>query len=176
MIPLRMGAILFFAAVIGYVGLARATFVMPTSAADAEACGLTPEDLAAMGEDDASPTRTWLVSFVRQQEYLTAISLGLAVAFAGFAISTGRRLGAGVASGAAMGSGVLVLGTLCLSCLAPTLSVVGLGLLGFALAGVPKWVMAAATASLTGGGMLFLSRRVAACPVSPPTRSKEVSS
>lgn len=172
MVSIRLVAVLFVVALLGYVGLARATFEVPASAADAEACGLTPEDLAAMGGDSGpSLTRTWLTSFVRKQEYWSALSVGLAVAFGGFALLAGRQLGAGVASGAAAGSGALALGALCLSCLAPTLSVVGVGLLGAVLAPVPKWSVTLATAALTGGGAFILSRRLRACPLPGPARS-----
>ena len=47
-------------------------------------------------------------------------------AFVAFAMLTARRVGAAVASGAAVGGGLLVLGAVCLSCLAPALSIVTL--------------------------------------------------
>ena len=67
-----------------------------------------------------------------------------------------------------MGGGALALSALCISCLAPALSVVGLGIAGTLLAGVPKWLIALNTLLLTGWGTLFLSRRLSTCEL--PTR------
>ena len=42
---------------------------------------------------------------------------------------------------------------------------VGLGIAGGFLAGVPKWLIALNTLLLTGWGVLFLSRRASSCTV-----------
>ena len=69
-------------------------------------------------------------------------------------------------AGAAAGGGLLALSALCVSCLAPVLSAVGLGLAGTLLAGFPKWLIALNTLLLTGWGALVLSRRSQqACPL-----------
>ena len=54
-----------------------------------------------------------------------------------------------------MGSGVLALSAICVSCLAPVLSVVGLGLAGTLLADVPKWLIALNTLLLTGWALFI---------------------
>lgn len=167
MFPTRLIVIVFFAAMLGYAGLGRATFSLPASLELAEACGFTSADFNAAGQIEYAPTQAWLVSFLRKQEYWSAICVGLAFAFIAFVLSAAKRLGAGVATGAAMGGSLLALGALCLGCLAPVLSVVGLGIASSALAGVPKWIMALNTFLLTGWGTLYLSRNKNACPVTP---------
>ena len=63
--------------------------------------------------------------------------------------------------------GILALGAVCLGCLAPVLSVVGIGVGGAALFDIPKWLLALNTLLLTGWGTMFLSRRLTSCPVLP---------
>jgi hypothetical protein len=85
----------------------------------------------------------------------------------GFAISKLRQLGSRMASGMCAGGGLLALVTLCLGCLAPTLSAIGLGFvanLGLAQL-MPKWLMTLNTAVLSLWGMGFLARRARACPL-----------
>lgn len=88
-----------------------------------------------------------------------------------YALQIGRRAGASRmvvnATGAAAGGGMLALSALCVSCMAPVLSAVGLGLAGTLLAGVPKWLIACNALLLTGWGSLVLSRRLTACPLPP---------
>lgn len=167
MIPYRLMAVVFLVAMLAYTGLGRATFTIPDSPEAAAACGFTGDDFDESGQIEATPTEAWWMSFVRKQEYWNAISAGLVGAFLAFVISAARRLGARVASGAVMGGGLLAFLTICLGCLAPVLSVVGIGIGGSMLAGFPKWLMTATTLLLTGGGTLYLSRRLAACPVKP---------
>ena len=168
MLPYRLMGIVFIIAALAYVGLGRLTFTLPASLEAAEACGFTSADFSAQGQLEYPPAQAWFVSFVRKQEYWSAICVGLAFAFVAFVLSSARRLGAGFASGAAMGGGLLALGAVCLGCLVPALSVVGIGIASSALAGMPKWLMALNTFLLTGWGTLFLSRRLAVCPVMPP--------
>ena len=165
MIPYRLMFVVFLTTVLIYVGLGWATFTVPVSLEDAEACGFTSADFGKSGRIEYPATQAWQLSFMRKQEYWSAICAGLACAFVAFALSAMRRLGTGIAAGAAMGGGVLALGALCIGCLAPVLSVVGLGIGGTLLLGIPKWLMALNTLLLTGWGTLFLSRRLAVCPV-----------
>lgn len=165
MIPFRRMVLLFVAGVLGYVALSYLSFKVPATLADGELCGFLEEDFGAGGQIVHAPVAAWWLSFTRLQEYWTAVSLGLSVAFAGFALTVGRRAGDSAAAGAAMGGGALALSALCVSCLAPALSVVGLGIAGTLLAGVPKWLIALNTLLLTGWGTLFLSRRIASCPL-----------
>lgn len=172
MIPVRMMTILFAAAALAYVAIGYLTFRMPETLEEAELCGFLEGDFTAAGQLAYPPIEAWWVSFTRMQEYWTALSVGIAVAFVGFALVAGRRAGGGAAAGAAMGGGVLALSALCVSCLAPVLSVVGLGMAGTLLAGVPKWLIAFNTLLLTGWGTMFLSRRLASCSL--PSRSNPV--
>jgi len=169
MIPYRLMLALFVAAALAYVAVSFAVFEMPATAADAENCGFLPDEFVSSGKLTYERSEAWWVSFKRKDEIWTTASVGMAVAFMGFALSTARRNGGRAAGSAALGGGVLALSALCVSCLAPVLSVVGLGLAGTLLAGVPKWLIALNTLMLTGWGTLYLSRRSAACPV-PPTR------
>jgi hypothetical protein len=156
---------LFLAVSLGYVALSFATFQMPDTMADAENCGFLPGEFVAAGQLTYERSQAWWISFQRKDEIWIALSVGLAAAFVGFALSIGRRAGGGVATGAAMGGGVLALSALCVSCLAPVLSVVGLGLAGSLLAGLPKWLIALNTLMLTGWGALYLTRRGRSCPM-----------
>lgn len=156
---------LFVAAAAGYAALSFAAFQMPDTMADAENCGFLPGEFVTAGQLTYERSQAWWISFQRKDEIWVALSIGLAAAFVGFALSIGRRIGGGVATGAAMGGGVLALSAICVSCLAPVLSVVGLGLAGTLLAGVPKWLMALNTLMLTGWGALYLSRRGTSCPM-----------
>ena len=165
MIPYRLMIVVFLLAALAYVGVSRVTFQMPVSLEEAEACGFTSADFTPAGTLDYAPARAWWVSFGRKAEYWTATSIGLAAAFVAFALLTARRVGGAVASGAAGGGGMLVCGAVCLSCLAPALSIVGLGVFAGFMAGVPKWLMALNTLIVTAWGTLFLSRRLGACPV-----------
>lgn len=149
----------------GCVAVSYFSFELPATPADGEACGFVAEDFTADGRLAHPPFAAWWISFVRQQEYWTALSVGLAVGFVVYALQVGRRAGAARAAGAAAGGGVLALSALCVSCLAPVLSAVGLGLAGTVLAGVPKWLIALNTLLLTGWGTLLLSRRSASCPL-----------
>ena len=157
--------LVFFAAALFYVALGWWTFTVPVSLEDAQACGFTLDDFAPSGRIEYPVTAAWWLSFVRKQEYWSAVCAGLSVAFVALSLSTVRRLGAGIATGAAMGGSVLALAALCIGCLAPILSVVGLGIGSTLFIGMPKWLMALNTLLLTGWGSLFLSRRLAVCPV-----------
>ncbi|WEF50955.1 hypothetical protein AFIC_002514 [[Pseudomonas] carboxydohydrogena] len=156
---------LFAAVTLGYVALSFAMFQMPDTMADAENCGFLPGEFVAAGQLTYERSQAWWISFQRKDEIWIALSVGMAAAFIGFALSIGRRAGGGVATGAAMGGGVLALSAICVSCLAPVLSVVGLGLAGSLLAGLPKWLIALNTLMLTGWGALYLSRRGNSCPM-----------
>ncbi len=138
-------------------------FELPVDAAGGEACGFTPGDFTAQGQLAYPPFQAWWISFVRKQEYWSALSVGMAIAFVANALRNGRRTGGARAAGAAAGGGLLALSALCVSCLAPVLSAVGLGLLGSLMVGVPKWLIALNTLFLTGWGSLLLSRRSAVC-------------
>lgn len=175
MIPYRLMIALFVVAALGYVGASFALFEMPATAADAENCGFLPGEFVEAGKLTYERSEAWWVSFQRKDEIFTTISVGLAVAFMGFALSTARRGGGRAAGGAALGGGVLALSALCVSCLAPVLSVVGLGLAGTLLAGVPKWLLMLNTLMLTGWGTLFLSRRAnASCALPLPAAAKTI--
>lgn len=162
MIPYRRLAIFFAVAALAYVALSYVMFKVPATLAEAELCGFTEDDFNAAGQIAYPPVHAWWVSFVRQQEWWSAISIGLAFAFIGFALSATRKVG-GAGAGAAVGGGVLAVSAICVSCLAPVLSVVGLGLAGSLLAGVPKWLITLNTLMLTGWGTLYLSRKLSTC-------------
>lgn len=164
MIPFRLMAAAFLVAALGYVGLSFALFRMPETAEAALECGFLPEEFAASGALTLERTQAFMVSFRRKEEYFTAATIGLAAAFAAFAFRAGRRGGA-ASAGLAAGGGLLAVSALCVSCIAPALSVVGIGLAGSFLAGVPKWLLFLNTLLLTGWGTLFLARRTRACPL-----------
>ncbi|GAA4332379.1 hypothetical protein GCM10023144_22240 [Pigmentiphaga soli] len=166
MIPRRLMLIVFLLAALGYVAVSYAVFKLPATPAAAEECGFLPGEFAATGTLAYERSQAWAISFVRKQEYFTAITVGLALAFMAFALAVGRRGGA-ASAGVAAGSGVLAVSALCVSCLAPALSVVGLGIAGGFLAGVPKGLIALNTLLLTSWGTLFLSRRASACALPP---------
>lgn len=130
-------------------------------------CGFTPGDFTATGALRFPPGQAWWVSFIRKQEYFSALSIGCITAFLGFALGKIRQIGAGMASGALAGSGLLAVFALCISCLAPALSAIGLGLLAnlSLLQVLPKWLMTLNTILLTMIGMVFLHRRARACPL-----------
>ncbi len=162
MIPYRRLIVFFLLAAVAYVALSYLTFKVPATLAEAELCGFTEDDFNSAGEIVYPPVHAWWVSFVRQQEWWSTISIGLAFAFIGFALQATRKVG-GVGAGAAVGGSVLAVSAICVSCLAPVLSVVGLGLAGSLLAGVPKWLIALNTFMLTGWGTLYLSRKLSSC-------------
>lgn len=151
--------------VAGYMLASYLVFQVPATLADGEACGFVAGDFSSEGRLVHAPLDAWWISFVRQQEYWSALSVGLAVGFVVYALQVGRRVGGARVAGAAAGGGLLALSALCVSCLAPVLSAVGLGLAGSLLAGLPKWLIALNTLLLTGWGSLLLSRRAVACPL-----------
>jgi hypothetical protein len=152
---------------VGYATLSYAAFAPPATVSEQENnnCGFNPADFTAAGQLRFSKSQAWGVSFLRKQEYFSALSIGLIVAFIGFATGKVRQIGLGAASGAVAGGGVLAVLTLCLGCLAPTLATVGLGLVGNLALPIPKWLMLLNTFILTAGGAVFLSRRARACPI-----------
>ncbi|TPE47330.1 hypothetical protein [Amaricoccus solimangrovi] len=162
MIPVRLMLATFLLVALSYVALSFALFEMPATETAAADCGFLPGEFVSAGELTFGRTEAFAVSFVRKQEYLTAASLGLAGAFLAFALTAGRRGGA-ASAGAAAGGGLMALGAVCVGCLAPALSVVGLGVLGSLFAGVPKALLFLNTLALTGWGTLYLSRRLATC-------------
>jgi hypothetical protein len=163
----------------GYIVASRLVFAAPLvtpvstpgptseGATDSNDCGFSPADYTATGELRFTTGQAWWLSFLRKQEYFSAVSLGFVMAFVGFAISKLRQIGSGMASGMCAGGGVLALLTLCLGCLAPTLSAIGLGLVAnVGLAQVlPKWLMTLHVVGLSLWGMVFLARRARACPL-----------
>lgn len=164
MIPVRMMMTVFLVAALGYAGLSFALFKMPQTAQAAEECGFLPDEFVSEGTLTYARSQAFMVSFVRKEEYFTAATLGLAAAFAAFALRVGRRAG-GASAGLAAGGGLLALSALCVSCLAPVLSVVGIGIAGSLLAAVPKALLFLNTLLLTGWGTLYLSRRATSCPL-----------
>jgi hypothetical protein len=136
-------------------------------AMDSNDCGFSPADYTATGALRFTPGQAWWLSFLRKQEYFSALSMGFVVAFMGFAMRKLRPIGSGIVSGMCAGGGLLAMITLCLGCLAPTLSAIGLGLvahLGLAQI-LPKWLMTLNVAGLSLWGMVFLARRARACPL-----------
>lgn len=150
------GAVLYVLA--GYL-----SFEMPQSLADAELCGFVADDFDAAGQLSYPPVHAWWVSFVRKQEYFGALTVGVALAFVGYALWVGRRAGRGARAGAVAGGGVLAFSALCVGCLAPVMSAVGLGLFSTWLADVPSWLIALNTVLICGWGALMLSRRLTRC-------------
>jgi len=173
MIPYRLMTIVFLLSALAYVGISYRMFEMPVSVAEAEARGFTSADFTPTGQLTYAPAKAWWVSFVRKSEYWISISIGIAVAFMEFALRSVSRLG-GIASGAALGGGLLVIGAVSLSCIAPAMFIVDLRLVSGLLAGVPKWLMALNTLLAAAGGTLFLSRRLSACPVLHPADSNQI--
>ncbi|WP_221931065.1 hypothetical protein [Telmatospirillum sp. J64-1] len=166
MLPYRLLSVAFFAAALGYVLISYLSFEMPKTLADAEFCGFDIDDFDASGQLAYPPFDAWRISFLRLQEYWVALSVGMSAAFMAFALFVGYRARQGaLAAGAAAGGGILAFAVLCVSCLAPALSAVGLGVMGTVMADVPRWLMALNTLLLTSWGVMFLSRRLAACPI-----------
>ncbi|KOF53355.1 hypothetical protein AD428_14095, partial [Achromobacter sp. DMS1] len=94
MIPRRLMCIVFLLAALGYAAVSYAVFEVPATPAAAEACGFLPGEFAAGGTLAYERPQAWAISFVRKQEYFTAITVGLALAFMAFALAVGRRGGA----------------------------------------------------------------------------------
>jgi hypothetical protein len=138
--------------------------------ADNNDCGFSPADFTASGDLRFTPSQAWWMSVLRKQEYFSGLSMGFVAAFLGVAVRTMRQMGAGMTSSLCAGGGLLALLTLCLSCLAPTLSAIGLGLVANLGLGqlLPKWLMTLNTVVLTLVGMIFLARRARLCPLQPP--------
>ena len=173
MSPRGIALVLALVGGLGYLGLSYLLFEMPQSATAAEDCGFLPEEFVSAGQLTYERGQAWWISFRRKEEIFSVLSVATAFGFIGFALATGRRNGAGATTGAALGGGVLAVSALCVSCLAPVLSVVGLGLAGSLLAGVPKWLIFLNTLLLTGWGTLYLSgRRKTACELPAPRVAK----
>jgi len=154
---------------IGYTAFSYAAFTPPAAVSEQENndCGFNPGDFTATGQLRFSRGEAWWISFLRQQEYFSALAMGSILAFIGFAVGKVRQIGLGAASGAVAGGGGLAVFTLCLGCLAPTLASVGLGLVGNLALPIPKWLMLLNTLMLTTCGAVLLSRRARACPIKP---------
>jgi hypothetical protein len=162
--PRTLALVLALVGGLGYLGLSYLLFEMPQSATAAEDCGFLPEEFLGAGQLTYARGQAWWISFQRKQEIFSLLSVAAALGFVGFALATARRNGAGTTAGAALGGGALAVSALCVSCLAPVLSLVGLGMAGSLLAGVPKWLIFLNTLLLTGWGALYLSgRRGSAC-------------
>lgn len=168
MIPLRLMLAAFVVTVAAYVGISFLVWQPPASLLEGEACGFTSADFDASGALQYSRADAWRVSFGRTQEYFSAASLGLIVAFLAFVVARGRFLGGAFASGAAVGGGMLAVGAVCLSCLAPALSLIGLGVATAALSGIPKWLMTFNIFVVLAWGTLFIARRLSTCSLRPP--------
>lgn len=170
MSPRAVALAMFLAGCLGYLGAGYLAFEMPATFADAENCGFLPDEFVAAGELTYERGRAWWVSVLRKEEYVSALSMGLALGFVGYALAIGRRGGVRGTAGAALGGGLLAVSALCVGCLAPVLSVVGLGVAASLLAGIPKTLILLNTLVLTSWGALYLTRRSAAgCPI-PATR------
>ena len=164
MIPVRLMLVTFLVVSLGYMAVSFALFHMPESAVAAEECGFLPSEFVTGGELTFDRTEAFLVSFWRKQEYLTAATLGVAAAFVAFALRIGRRGGA-ASVGVTAGGGLMALGAVCVGCLAPVMSLVGLGVVGSLFIGVPKALLLLNTLALTAWGTLYLARRTASCPL-----------
>jgi hypothetical protein len=82
----------------GYIVASRLVFTVPLAAPvsmlgsvshgamDSNDCGFSPADYTATGELRFTPGQAWWMSFLRKQEYFSAVSMGFVVAFMGFAI------------------------------------------------------------------------------------------
>jgi hypothetical protein len=151
----------------GYAAFSYAAFAPAkiASAGETNDCGFYPGDFTATGQLRFSKRQAWWISFLRQQEYFSALSIGLITALMGFAVGKARQIGTATVSGAVAGGGVLAVLTLCLGCLAPTLATVGLSLVGNLALPIPKWLMLLNTLILTTWGTVFLSKRTRMCPV-----------
>lgn len=138
---------------------------MLSADANSNDCGFNPADFTAAGQLRFSAGQAWWIRFLRKQEYFSALSIGLVIAFVGFAVRKVRDIGAAATSGVVAGGGILAVFALCLGCLAPTLSTVGLGLLSTLALPIPKWAMTLSTLVLTTWGTVFLVKRARMCPV-----------
>jgi hypothetical protein len=87
----RWPLILLCLGIIGYMAASRLTFAAPTTMAESNECGFNPADFTPAGQLRFSTGQAWWASFMRQQEYFSAFSLGLVVAFIGFAVGKGRQ-------------------------------------------------------------------------------------
>lgn len=148
-----------------YVLASALAFNPPATLSEAELCGFVLADFGADGRLSMDRWPAWWLAFRRQQDYFSALSIAAAAAFVVHALRIGGRVGRARSAGAAAGGGLLALSALCVSCLAPVMSAVGLGLAAGWLAGMPKWLIAANTLILTMWGGLLLARRARACPL-----------
>jgi hypothetical protein len=178
----RLPLALMLIGCIGYATFSYAAFAPPKTVSEGETndCGFNPGDFTATGQLRFSKGQAWWISFLRQQEYFSALSIGLITAFVGFAVGKARQIGTTAVSGAVAGGGILAVLALCLGCLAPTLATVGLGLVGNLALPIPKWLMMLNALMLTTWGTVFLLRRARMCPVkrgridSDPTRARDL--
>ncbi len=98
----------------GYVGIHRLTFKMPTDPAAAADCGFTAEECGftagdfSGGQINYSVNEAWWLNFTRKQEYFSAFSIALSIAFAAFVGTKARQIGAATAAGSLTGGGLLV--------------------------------------------------------------------
>ncbi len=166
-----MPAAVFVAAAGLYVLASALAFHVPTNPVEAEACGFGPADFAPDGALAMDRWDAWWLAFRRQHDAFSALSVGAASAFVAHVLVRGRRTGPLGRTGAAAGGGLLALSALCVSCLAPVMAAVGLGVAASWLAGIPKWLVALNTCVFTLWGGLLLSRRGATCAL-PPAASK----
>ena len=95
----------------GYIAASRLMFAAPLAApvsmpgpvsegaTDSNDCGFSPADYTATGELRFTPGQAWWMSFLRKQEYFSAVSMGFVVAFMGFAMSKLRQIGSGMTYG-----------------------------------------------------------------------------
>ena len=92
----------------GYIAASRLIFTAPLAAPvsmpgaasdgamDSNDCGFSPADYMATGALRFTPGQAWWMSFLRKQEYFSAVSIGFVVAFMGFAMSKLRHIGSGI--------------------------------------------------------------------------------
>jgi hypothetical protein len=110
----------FLIVFVGYVGIHRLTFKMPTDTASAEAggfvgeeCGFTPADFSSGHQ--MTVNEAWWISFTRKQDYYSAFSMALSLAFVTYVLSKARLIGVKTAAGSLGGGGLLAGTALCLS-------------------------------------------------------------
>ena len=110
----------FLIALVGYVGIHRLTFKMPTDTASADAagfvgaeCGFTPADFSSGHQ--MTVNEAWWISFTRKQDYFSALTMALSIAFASYVLIKARLIGVKTAAGSLTGGGLLAGTALCLS-------------------------------------------------------------
>lgn len=141
-----------------YFAIGLWTFKPPKDLAEGARCGFSAADFSERGAFLLNPTSAYLHRFVHQRDYLTMLSLGLALGFLLHALfrSVEQR---SAKIGELLGGSVAVALILCTGCVLPVLAAAGIGAAAGTLLPVPKEVVFGFTLGGAWVGARWLKRR-----------------